>query len=274
MDQLVQALVMGIVQGLTEFLPISSSGHLILIPHLLGWDDAFILSLPFSVVLHAGTLAALLLYFRDDWRRLVPAGLAALRDRSFRDDPDRRLAWLIAASTVPAAIVAVFLNDWIEENVRQVGLVALMLVVAGAVLWLADRWGPRTHTIARLTFRGALGIGIAQALALVPGVSRSGISMSAALFAGLDRADAARYSFLMATPITGMAVVYELAKLARGDVAGVELAPLLVGVLAAFVSGMLAIAVLLRYVRTRSFNVFVAYRLVLAAVVLATFLAR
>ena len=274
MEQIVQALIMGIVQGFTEFLPISSSGHLLLVPWLLGWNDPFIESLAFSVVLHGGTLGALLLYFRDDWRRLIPAGLAAIRDRSFRDDPDRRLAWLLAASTVPAVVAALLLNDLIEENVRQVGLVAVMLVLAGAILWLADKWGPRTHTIARLTFRGALGIGAAQALALIPGVSRSGISMSAAMFAGLDRADAARFSFLMATPITGMAVVYESLKLIRGEVGGAEPMTLIVGVVASFVAGMLAIAVLLRFLRTRSFSIFVAYRVVLAAVVLAAFLAR
>jgi undecaprenyl-diphosphatase len=274
MDPIVQALVMGIVQGLTEFLPISSSGHLILVPWLLGFDDPFLDSLAFSVVLHGGTLVALLVYFRDDWRRLIPAGLATIRDRSLRDDPDRRLAWLLVASTVPAAIIAVFLNDWIEQNVRQVGLVAIMLVIAGAVLWVADRWGPRTHRLSQLTFRGAIGIGAAQALALIPGVSRSGISMSAALFAGLDRADAARYSFLMATPITALAVLYELFKLVRGDAGQVELTPLVVGVLASFVSGVLAIAVLLRYVRAHSFNVFVAYRVAFAVIVLVVFLAR
>jgi undecaprenyl-diphosphatase len=274
MDHIFQALVMGIVQGLTEFLPISSSGHLILVPELLGWTDTFIDSLAFSVVLHGGTLVALLVYFRDDWRRLIPAGFAALRDRSFGDDADRRLAWLLVASTIPAAIAALLFNDVVEKAVRQPGLVAVMLVVAGAALWLADTWGPRTRVIGGLTFRGALGIGAAQALALIPGVSRSGISMSAALFAGLDRADAARYSFLMATPITAMAVAYEVLKLAKGEVGGAEPATLIVGVVASFVAGILAIAVLLRYVRTRSFNVFVIYRVVLAAVVLAAFLAR
>ena len=184
---------MGIVQGLTEFLPISSSGHLLLVPYLFGWDDPFIESLAFSVVLHAGTLAALLVYFRDDWRRLIPAGLATLRDRSFQDDPDRRLAWLIAVATIPAVIAALLFNDLIEDAFRQAWLVALTLIVGGVILWLADRYGPRTHRLESLTFRGATGIGIAQALALIPGVSRSGISMSAALFAGLDRADAARF---------------------------------------------------------------------------------
>ena len=265
---------MGIVQGLTEFLPISSSGHLLLVPYLFGWDDPFIESLAFSVVLHAGTLAALLVYFREDWRRLIPAGLATLRDRSFQADPDRRLAWLIAVATIPAVIAALLFNDLIEDAFRQAWLVALTLVVGGVILWLADRYGPRTHRLESLTFRGAAGIGIAQALALIPGVSRSGISMSAALFAGLDRADAARFSFLMATPITAMAVAYEGLKLVRGEVVGAEPLTLIVGIVAAFVSGILAITVLLRYLQTRSFTVFVVYRFVLAAVVLVTVLVR
>jgi undecaprenyl-diphosphatase len=274
MEQVVQALVMGIVQGLTEFLPISSSGHLLLVPYLLGWDDPFIESLAFSVVLHAGTLAALLVYFRDDWRRLIPAGLATLRDRSFQADPDRRLAWLIAVATIPAVIAALLFNDLIEDAIRQAWLVALTLVVGGVILWLADRYGPRTRRLEGLTFRGATGIGVAQALALIPGVSRSGISMSAALFAGLDRADAARFSFLMATPLTAMAVAYEGLKLVRGEVVGAEPLTLIVGIVAAFVSGILAITVLLRYLQTRSFTVFVVYRFVLAAVVLLTVVVR
>ena len=130
MDTVVQALIMGIVQGLTEFLPVSSSGHLLLLPFLLGWQDAFINSLAFSVMLHVGTLLALLIYFRADWLRLVPAGLAAVRDRSFRDDPDRRLAWLLLAATIPAAIAGFLLNDFFASNVREVGLVALALAVS------------------------------------------------------------------------------------------------------------------------------------------------
>ena len=274
MDQLIQALVMGIAQGLTEFLPISSSGHAILLPYLLGWDDPFIESLAFSVVLHAGTLAALLVYFREDWYRIVPAFFAGLRDRSFADDADRRLAWLLFLSTLPAAVIAFFLNDLAEGAFRQPGLVAVMLVVGAGIMWTADRWGPRTHTIDRLTARGATGIGLAQALALVPGVSRSGISMSAALFAGLDRADAARYSFLMATPITAMAVAWETLKIIRGEVGGADVATLVVGVLASFGAGILAISVLLRYLRRNSFTIFVVYRLVLAAIVVVVFLAR
>jgi undecaprenyl-diphosphatase len=273
-NQLLQALVMGITQGLTEFLPVSSSGHLILVPYLFGWDDPFIESLAFSVVLHAGTLLALLVYFRADWLRLVPAGLATIRDRSFRGDPDRKLAWMIALSTIPAAIAAVLLNDVIESAVRQPGLVAVALVVGAGILWLADRWGARTKGTEDVGPAIALGLGAAQALALIPGVSRSGISVSAALFAGLRRVDAVRYSFLMATPITAAAVLYEGVKLVRGDVVGATPGVLVVGVVSAFISGILAIAVLLRYVRTQSFTIFVVYRLVLAAVVVAVFLSR
>jgi undecaprenyl-diphosphatase len=274
MDQIIQAMIMGIAQGLTEFLPISSSGHLLLIPYLFGWTDPFLESLAFSVVLHAGTLLALLIYFRDDWVRLIPAGFATLRDRSFQGNPDRRLAWLLVVSTIPAAVLGFALNDVIEANVRQAGLVAIMLVFGAAILWTADRWGPRTHTIDRLTMRGAFGIGLAQALALIPGVSRSGISISAGLFAGLDREGAARYSFLMATPVILGAVVYEGQKLVRGQVGGAEPLVMLVGVVFSFLAGTFAIAILLRYVRTRSYTIFVVYRLVLAAIVLAVFLTR
>src|SRR6478735_2274809 len=223
MDTFVQAIVMGIVQGLSEFLPISSSGHLIIVPYVFGWTDPFITSLAFSVMLHIGTLVALLVYFRDDWIRLVPAGFAAIRDRTFGGDPDRRLAWLLVVATIPAAIAG--------------------------------------------------GIGVAQALALIPGFSRSGISISAARFAGLDREAAARFSFLMATPVTAGAAVFEIRKLLTGE-AGVDVSagPLLAGMLAAFVSGMIAIGFMLRYLRTRSLTIFVVYRIVVAAVVVVVWL--
>jgi undecaprenyl-diphosphatase len=272
-DTLGQAIVMGVVQGLTEFLPISSSGHLIIVPYLAGWDDPFITSLAFSVMLHIGTLVALLIYFWRDWLRLVPAGFATIRDRSFESDPDRRLAWLIVVATIPALFAGFFLNDLVEERFREVGLVALMLVVGGVIMWLADHWGSKRYLAVDLTFPKALGLGAAQALALIPGVSRSGISISAGLFAGLDRESAARFSFLMATPITAAAAAFETLKLIRGDIGvAVELGPLLAGMVAALISGLFAIGFLLRFLRTRSLNVFVAYRLILAAIVLVTWL--
>jgi undecaprenyl-diphosphatase len=272
-EQFVQAIVLGIVQGLTEFLPVSSSGHLIVVPALLGWDDAFIESLAFSVMLHVATLLALLIYFRADWLRLIPAGLATLRDRSFRGDPDRKLAWLLAASTVPAVIVGITLNDVIETTFREPRLVAITLVVGAAILWVADRLGSKQRQMSSLTFPNAIGIGVAQALALVPGVSRSGISISAGLFAGLDREDAARYAFLMATPITAGAGMWELRKIVSGE-AGVDvpIAPLLAGMAAALLAGLLAIAVTLRYLRSNGVGIFVVYRLALAALVIVAWL--
>jgi undecaprenyl-diphosphatase len=265
-EQLVQAIVLGIVQGLTEFLPVSSSGHLIVVPALLGWDDPFIESLAFSVMLHVATLLALLLYFRADWLRLVPAGLASIRDRSIGDDPDRRLAWLLVVATIPAVIAGVALNDAIETVFRDARLVALTLVVGAAILFLADRLGSRQRRLEDVTFPVAFGIGAAQALALVPGVSRSGISISAGLFAGLDRESSARFAFLMATPITAGAGLWELRKVLTGE-AGVDLplAPLLAGMIAALGAGLLAIVVLLRYLRTHGLGVFVVYRLAVAA---------
>src|SRR4249919_2564318 len=235
MDTVFQALVMGIVQGLTEFLPVSSSGHLIIVPFLFGWTDPFITSLAFSVMLHIGTLAALLVYFRTDWVRLVPAGFATIRDRSFGADPDRHLAWLLVAATIPAAAAGFFLNDVIEERFHGAGPetllpVAIALVVGGMILWLADRLGRSDRTIERVTFPIAIAIGAAQALALIPGISRSGISISAARFAGLDRESAARFSFLMATPITAGAIVFEFRRLFAGELGvQVEVVPLVVG---------------------------------------------
>jgi undecaprenyl-diphosphatase len=272
-DQVVQAIVLGIVQGLTEFLPVSSSGHLIVVPALLGWDDPFLASLAFSVMLHVATLLALLLYFRADWLRLIPAGLATIRDRSFRGDPDRRLAWLLAASTVPAVIVGVTLNDLIETAFREPRLVAVTLVAGGVILWLADRLGSRTRQIEGLTFPMALGIGAAQALALIPGISRSGISISAGLFAGLDREAAARFAFLMATPITAGAGLWELRKILAGE-AGVDLpiVPLAAGMVASLLAGLAAIAVTLRFLRTHTVTLFVVYRIGLAALVVVAWL--
>jgi undecaprenyl-diphosphatase len=272
MDTLLQALVIGIVQGITEPLPISSSGHLILVPAFFGWKDPFINSLEFSVMLHMGTLLAILIYFWRDWARLIPAGLATIRDRSFRDDPDRRLAWLLVVTLPPAVLAGYFLNDFFEEQVRRPVLVALTLSIGAAILWLADRLGRRDREAESLSFGGAFGIGCAQALALIPGISRSGISISAGLGLGLTREAAARFSFLMAAPIVAGAGLFEARKLVGGaSGGGTHLGVLAVGFTAALVSGMFAIGILLRYVRSHSMTIFVVYRLVLAAIVVVVF---
>jgi undecaprenyl-diphosphatase len=275
MDTVLQALVMGVVQGLTEFLPVSSSGHLIVVPFFAGWDDAFINSLAFSVMLHLGTLVALLVYFRADWLRLVPAGLAALRDRSFGGDDDRRLAWLLVASTIPAAVLGLVFGELIEGSFRSVGLVAVTLVLGGLILLIADRFGAKSRGIEDVTFPIAIGIGAAQALALIPGISRSGISISAGRMVGMDRESAARFAFLMATPITAGAGLFEGRKLLLGE-SGLQFAtlPLVVGMVASLVSGLVAIHFMLSFLRRQTLAAFVWYRFALAAIVLIVWLAR
>lgn len=275
MDTTLQAFVMGIVQGLTEFLPVSSSGHLILVPTLLGWADPFIDSLAFAVMLHMGTLVALVAYFWRDWLVLVPAGLASIRDRSLDGDPNRRLAWLLLVTVIPAAIVGALLNDFIEAHVRQPALVAVLLVAGAAIMWLAERHARLRRDMDDLSFGAAFGIGAAQAVALLPGISRSGISISAGLVSGLTREAAARFSFLMAAPVTAGAGVFEARKLFTGEAGvAVETGPLVVGFVAATISGLVAIWALLRYLRTRSLGVFIAYRAVAAAIVIVILLAR
>jgi undecaprenyl-diphosphatase len=267
-DLSIQALIMGLVQGLTEFIPVSSSGHLILVPWAMGWKDPFINSLAFSVMLHMGTLLALLVYFWHDWLTLIPAGLASIRDRSIRDDPDRKLAWLLVVATIPAVLVGPLLTDTIESWVREPAPVAAMLCVGAAILWLAERWGTKVREMESMTFGGALVVGVAQVLALVPGISRSGISISAGLFEGLNREAAARFSFLMATPVVAGAGLWEARKLVTGE-AGVhpETRLMLIGFVAAATAGVLAIHFMLQFLRRQPVTWFVAYRVVAAVAV-------
>jgi undecaprenyl-diphosphatase len=271
-DTSIQALVMGLVQGLTEFLPVSSSGHLILVPWFFGWKDLFIDSLAFSVMLHMGTLLALLVYFWRDWLKLIPAGLASIRDRSLAGDPNRKMAWLLVVATIPAVLVGPVLNDTIESAVRDPAKVAAMLCVGAAILWLAERWGSKLRDMSSLSFVGALGIGIAQVLALVPGISRSGVSISAGLFLGLNRESAARFSFLMATPVVAGAGVFEALKVIRGTDVKPELHLVVIGFVAAAISGLLAIRFMLEFLRRQSVNSFVVYRVLLAAAVFVVML--
>ncbi len=273
MDTSIQALVMGLVQGLTEFIPVSSSGHLVLVPWFFGWKDPFIDSLAFSVVLHMGTLLALLLYFWRDWLRIIPGGLASIRDRSIGGDEDRKLAWLIALGTVPAVLVGPFLSDQFESLVREAPRVALMLCVGAAILWLAERWGARDRDAGALTFPGALFIGVAQAAALIPGISRSGVSISAGMFLGLRREAAARFSFLLATPAVAGAGLWEGRKLLTGE-AGVnpDAGLIAIGFASSFVAGLVAIRFMLEFLRRQPNTLFIVYRVLLAIAVFAVLL--
>lgn len=273
MDPIVQALVMGVVQGLTEFLPISSSGHLILVPWMLGWHDRFIESLAFSVMLHLGTLAALLLYFASDWVRLVRAGLASLRERRIGEDEWRRLAAVLVVATIPAGVAGALLADPVEIATRRPAIVAVALVLGAAILWYADRVGRRDRGLEGVGYAAALGIGAAQAVALIPGISRSGITIAAGLFLGLRREAAARFSFLLATPTIAGAGAFQAYRLARGEAGpSPDAAVLVVGVLASLLTGLLAIHVLLDWLRRRGVGVFVAYRVALAAFVVVVLL--
>ncbi len=269
METLFQAIVIGVIQGLTEFLPISSSAHLILVPRVLGWSDPFINSPAFVVMLHLGTLLALLIYFWRDLIRYAVAFLAVLRDRRVGDDPDRRTSVVLAASVIPAALIGVVLEDFIDTFFREQLLVVCALLVVGAViLFIAERAARRTREISDLRLADALMIGFAQALALFPGISRSGITIAAGLFLGLKREAAARFAFLMGTPIIAGAGAWKMRELFDGSAGQFDVAVLGAGMVAAAISGLFAIWALLAFLRRFSTDVFSLYR-VAAAVVFA-----
>jgi len=264
---LVRAVVLGIVQGLTEFLPVSSSGHLVLIPALFGWDDQ---GLAFDVGLHGGTLLALLAYFWREWCVMFRAGLADLARHGARISnwrTDTRLLWLLAIGSLPAGVVGFLFNDWIEAHVRQPWLVAIMLALMGTVMLLADRLAANRRPIATVGMTDALIIGVGQALALVPGVSRSGATVTAGLARGLRREDAVRFAFLLGTPAFVGALLLKSADLAT--LSGTEARDMLVGFATSAIVGFAAIHFLLRWVRTRSLLVFVLYRYAVAILALA-----
>ena len=265
-----QALALGLVQGLTELLPISSSGHLILVPWLGDWTylkehDEF--NQTFDVALHLGTLVAVIAYFRRDVTALVRAWLRSVRHRRVEGD-DERIAWLVAVATVPAAAVGAAGESFIADNLGEPWQIAILLAVFGVVLWIADRREP-TRRMAELGPGTALAIGVAQSLALAPGVSRSGVTISAARLLGLDRDAAARLSFLLLIPIVFGAVALKgVTDVLLGDLPPGWEGPFFVGTVAAAVSGLAAIWALLGYVRRHDYSVFVVYRLVVAGAVL------
>jgi undecaprenyl-diphosphatase len=263
-----RAVVLGVLQGAGEFLPISSSGHLIVLPFLMGWPDS---GLAFDVALHLGTLAAVAFAFWHDWLRLLKGGLRGLASGRPLADPDARLLVYLALATLPGAVAGLLLDEWAETVFRSPALVALMMALMGVVLWLADRRAGMVAEGEVVSLRDALLIGFAQALAIVPGTSRSGATISMALFLGHKREAAARFSFLLALPITAGAALVKVPELVAS---GAELTPVLVGLLAAAVSGLVAIRFLLRYVRTRSYAPFVWYRFAFALVVLAVLFLR
>jgi undecaprenyl-diphosphatase len=272
---LLQAIILGLVQGATEFIPISSSGHLILVPWLFNWHfllNNADLNKTFDVALHLGTFIAVVVYFWRDIGHLLAAFFRSLRRRR-AETTDERLAWLLLISTIPAGIVGVALENFIEDKLGKPVLIAALMIVFGLVMWYVDRHARLERDVTSLTGAGALGIGVAQALALAPGVSRSGITMVTGMLLGLTREAAARYSFLLSVPVIGGAALYKALKIAAHGLPPGTAVPFMVGIASATVSGFVAVWFMMAYLRRHSFAPFVIYRLMAGIGVLALIVA-
>jgi undecaprenyl-diphosphatase len=259
-----QAIVLGIVQGLTEFLPISSTAHLRIVPAFCGWEDP---GSAFTAVVQLGTMAAVLIYFREDLWRIAKTWWLSLRRPELRSTRDARMGWYIGLGTIPIGIFGFIFRDQIESGGRDLYLIGCTLIVMGLVLLYAEHVAKRNRDLTRIDSRDATVIGFAQALALVPGVSRSGATITAGLFRDFDRESAARYSFLLSVPAVVLSGLFEARKI--GDPGGAGFAPTLIATVLAFIVGYASIAWLLRWLVGHSTAVFVAYRVGLGALVLA-----
>ncbi len=262
-----QALVLGLIQGLTEFLPVSSSAHLALAPYLFGWQDP---GLAFDVALHFGTLVAVLWFFRREWGQLIAAAVSIVTTRKVDTPEKKRVVFLILA-TIPGAVGGLLLEKKAETVFRAPALTATALIVMGIVLWAVDKFASQERKLDSMRWLDALLIGCAQVVALIPGVSRSGSTITAGRALKFDRESAAVFSFLMSMPITAAAVVLKAPEVLKQGGLGLEV---VIGVLASAISGWLAISVLLRYVSRHSYGVFALYRVVLGVVVLAIIYTR
>jgi undecaprenyl-diphosphatase len=267
---ILQAIILGIVQGLTEFLPISSSGHLLLVPWLFNWH--FLLENPdlnktFDVALHLGTFVAVVLYFWREIGRLIRAWVRSISRRSLAE-PEAKLAWLLIVSTIPAALVGVALEDFITNTLGKPWMIAVAMIVFAGLMYLIDHVARLDRDLEAITWVDAVLIGIAQALALLPGVSRSGITMMTGLLLRLDRESAARYSFLLSIPVIGGAAAFKGLEVAKNGLPAGTTTPFAVGMLSAALSGIAAIWFVLAYLKRHNFNIFVLYRIVVGVAVL------
>ena len=258
-----EAVVLGVIQGLTEFLPISSSAHLLVLSQLFGWQDP---GAAFTAVTQIGTELAVIIFFRREIGRIIAAWSRSLVDRSARSSPDARMGWLVIIGTLPIAVLGLLFRDQIETVARNLWLTAAMLIVFGVILGVTDALGARVKTEQQLTVRDGILFGFAQALALIPGVSRSGASISAGLAMGYTRAAAARYAFLLAVPAVLASGLFEARKI--GDDASVAWGPTILATVIAFGVGLAVIAWLMRWLSTRSYLPFVIYRLALGSLLL------
>ena len=259
-----EAIVLGIVQGLTEFLPISSTAHLRIVPAFAGWEDP---GAAFTAVTQLGTMAAVLVYFRHDLWRITRASLRALRDPAARSDIDARLGLYIVIGTIPIGVFGLAFSGQIETGARSLTLIGCALIALGLLLLLAEKLASHERELDSFKARDGIILGFAQAAALVPGVSRSGATLTAGLFLGFERRAAARYSFLLSVPAVVLSGVFELRKIGDGEDAGAV--PTAIATVAAFVVGYASIAFLLRWLGNHSTAVFVVYRVALGALVLA-----
>ncbi|MBQ4334987.1 MAG: undecaprenyl-diphosphate phosphatase [Myxococcaceae bacterium] len=260
-----QAVVLGLVQGLTEFLPISSTAHLRIVPALFGWRDP---GSAFSAIIQIGTTAAVIAYFaRDLWAILRDSVLGLVHRKPF-ETANARLGWFIILGTIPIGVAGLALKDFIEGPFRSLYVIAAAAIGLALLLLLAERRARHDRPIDALRLRDAILIGVAQAFALIPGASRSGVTLTAGLFAGLTREAAARYSFLLSVPATLAAGLFELRHL-MGDTPALEAGPLAVGTISAFVFGLAAIAWMLKFLRTHTTKAFIAYRVALGVLILA-----
>ena len=257
-----EAVLLGLVQGLTEFLPISSSGHLRIVPAFLGWDDP---GAGFTAVIQLGTMAAVVIYFRRDLWQIARAWLRELRVPFRQSSQEAKLGWFIVLGTIPISIFGFAFSGQIESGARSLYLIGSALIAFSFVMIIAERVGTRVRDLDDLDGRDGAYIGMAQALALIPGVSRSGATISAGLLRGFDRVAAARYSFLLSVPAVVLSGLFELRHVG-GDAASVEAT--VIATLVAFVTGYAAIAWLLRYLGNHSLGIFVAYRIPLGILVL------
>ena len=261
-----EAIVLGITQGLTEFLPISSTAHLRIVPAFAGWEDP---GAAFTAVVQLGTMAAVLLYFREDLIRIARAWLRSLREPALRRSLDARLGWYIILGTIPIGIFGLAFKDSIENGARDLYLISVALILFGFVLLAAERVGRKERSIEDIGRRDGIIVGLAQALALVPGVSRSGATISAGLFLGFDRPSAARYSFLLSVPAVVLSGLFEFKSILDGsEHTDTGLGALAIATLLAFVVGYASIAFLLRFLVNHSTVVFVVYRVALGSLVL------
>ncbi len=258
-----EAIVLGIIQGLTEFLPISSSGHLLILSQLFGWDDP---GAAFTAVSQIGTETAVLIYFRHDIVRIISTWVKSLYTPALRGNIDARMGWYVIVGTIPIGFFGYFFSDQIENAARNLWLVATVLIVFGIILGIADRYGKKTRDLETLSMRSGLMFGFGQALALIPGVSRSGATITTGLFMGFNREAATRYAFLLAIPAVLASGLYQATKI--GEEANVPWGQTIVATIIAFIVGYLVIAWLIRYVATNSYMPFVIYRVAVGSLVL------